>query len=154
MEVDISSLTPGEETIVAELVGRVFDEFVAPEYGEEGRHTFATYIEPHRIRSDYDKGGILLVAKHAGHIIGILEMRYRAHISLLFVDAPYHRQGIAGKLWQVAQQISLSNDPTITEFTVNSSTYAVPIYEKLGFVEKTRQVTRNGMTFVPMKLKC
>ena len=37
------------------------------------------------------------------------------------------------------------------EFTVNSSPYAVKIYEHLGFVPTDNEQTVNGIRFTPMK---
>lgn len=36
--------------------------------------------------------------------------------------------------------------------TVNSSRYAVPIYEKLGFVKMEEEKEQDGLKFTPMKL--
>ncbi|UUZ49196.1 GNAT family N-acetyltransferase [Massilia sp. B-10] len=36
-------------------------------------------------------------------------------------------------------------------FTVNSSNYAVPVYEALGFVRTMPKLSRNGIEFNPMQ---
>ena len=36
--------------------------------------------------------------------------------------------------------------------TVNSSRYAVPIYEKIGFIKTEEEKEQDGLKFTPMKL--
>jgi len=43
--------------------------------------------------------------------------------------------------------------PDVNVIDVHSSPYAVPIYEKLGFVKVSDEQTVNGMTFTPMAIK-
>lgn len=149
--IEISFMTLGEETEISELVIKVFDEFVAPEFTPEGIENFLSYANPERIRSDFEKGNTILVARHSGAIRGVLEIREGSHICLLFVDRPFHKQGIATKLWREAKRICLDSDPSISEFTVHSSTYAIPVYEKLGFSKNGEKQCRDGIVFTPMK---
>ena len=39
----------------------------------------------------------------------------------------------------------------LAEITVNSSPYAVLIYERLGFVVQNEEMVKNGIRFIPMK---
>ncbi|WP_259330455.1 GNAT family N-acetyltransferase, partial [Phocaeicola vulgatus] len=50
------------------------------------------------------------------------------HISLFFIKPEYHRHGLGKKLFHYASTLH----PSI-ETTVNSSTYAIPFYQSLGF---------------------
>ena len=61
--ISISEMQPGEELDVSSMVMEVFNQFVAYEYNDEGRKTFLSFVEPKRIKSDFDKGNIVLVAK-------------------------------------------------------------------------------------------
>ena len=76
---------------------------------------------------------------------GIIALRDGSHLYHLFVRADAHGQGIARALWEHAK--SLSGHST---FTVNSSLFAVPVYERLGFAAKAPPQTANGLVFVPM----
>ncbi len=81
------------------------------------------------------------------------------------------RQGIARRLWQLAKAHSLalqrvakqaiaSTTPSETTalpispvlpITVNSSLYAVTVYQRWGFVATASPQTINGVIFVPMQ---
>ena len=149
--IDISPMMPGDETEISELVRKVFEEFVGPEFSREGRRQFMSHADPERMRSDFYKGNTLLVARQSGKIRGVLEIRDNSHICMLFVDRHFHNKGIAKQLWQEAKRIHLAADPAITEFTVNASTYAIPAYEKLGFYKSGEKKSKDGFVFTPMK---
>jgi GNAT superfamily N-acetyltransferase len=85
------------------------------------------------------------VAEDSAGLCGIIALRDGSHLYHLFVRADAHGQGIARTLWQHAKANSGHS-----MFTVNSSLYAVPVYERLGFVAKAPPQTADGLVFVPM----
>ncbi|MGX2041361.1 GNAT family N-acetyltransferase [Methylocaldum sp. MU1018] len=61
-------------------------------------------------------------------------------------------KGLARALWQAARAASLEAcNPGV--FTVNSSRFAVGLYEKLGFVGHGEVVDESGVIHIPMKLE-
>lgn len=81
--------------------------------------------------------------------IGIIATRSEGkHIALFFVDGKYHKQGIGKQLWNVM----LSENP-YHELSVHSSLYAIPVYERLGFVKTGEIQTEDGITYLPMMFK-
>ena len=88
------------------------------------------------------------VAEDARGLRGVIAIRDGTHVYHLFVDSTAHRQGIARTLWDHVRTRSKQKI-----FTVNSSLFAVPVYERLGF-EPTQSVqTKNGLMFVPMEYR-
>jgi GNAT superfamily N-acetyltransferase len=77
---------------------------------------------------------------------GIIALRSDSHIYHLFVRKDVHGQGIARALWEHAK--ALSSSP---RFTVNSSLFAVPVYERFGFIANDSPQAANGLVFVPMQ---
>jgi GNAT superfamily N-acetyltransferase len=98
INITISELTENEVSIVSEMVEKLFNEFIGIDYSEEGNNTFRDHIKPQNIlKRTTEEGRQLFTAKLEGEIIGIIEIKNKSHISLLFVKKEYHRQGI-GKL--------------------------------------------------------
>ena len=92
------------------------------------------------------------VAEVDGQLVGVVGVRNNAHLFHLFVAELYQRQGIASNLWNVAMQACLdAGNPG--KFTVNSSRYALGVYEKLGFVACSSPQEVNGIIFYPMNLQ-
>ena len=86
-------------------------------------------------------------------IVGMIAVKDFVHISLLFVDKHYHRQGIARSLFDHIIQICKEKNPSLKMITVNSSPYAVDVYHKLGFSNVSSEQVVDGIKFTPMELK-
>lgn len=130
-----------------ELVWKVFLQFEAPEYCEEGISEFHDFIQVDSIRQKLLNHELFLWAGYEGdRIVGVIAVRPPFHISLLFVDPQFHRRGIARSLFETVLEVCKN-----TEITVNSSPYAVGIYRRMGFADTDAEQTVNGIRFVPMK---
>lgn len=138
----VRRLSREEIPAALELCWRVFLEFEAPEYSQEGIAAFrASLDDPERTR-----GLRLYGAFHEDALVGVLSMREPQHIGGFFVDAAYHRRGIGKKLFAAMRQ-----DYEKQEFTVNSSPYAVEVYRHLGFTPTGWEQNIDGLRFTPMK---
>lgn len=134
---------------VAALATRVFDASIAPGYSAEG---IASYREYATAESFASRAGDhrLLIAERDGDIIGMLELRGAAHVSLLFVSSTEQRRGIGRLLLAAADEMS---DAEV--MTLNATPNAVPAYVRLGFDATGEEQERNGIRFVPMsRRKC
>jgi ribosomal protein S18 acetylase RimI-like enzyme len=152
-EVVIRKIRKGEETKACQLVIECFNEFVAPDYGEEGVNEFLKYVNPDLMQERLERDNFAFVAVVDDLITGVIEVRSNNHISLLFVKKEYQGRGIARELLELTIEKCRQADNTIDEFDVNSSPYAVKVYEKLGFTRVDDEKLVNGIRFIPMKLK-
>ncbi|NLE46584.1 MAG: GNAT family N-acetyltransferase [Chloroflexi bacterium] len=150
-------MEPGDEQTVATLVSRIFLETVAPLYPQEGVAEFLRYgANPEAIRLRSQEDHFVLLAEVRGaelcQLVGVIEMRQCRHISLLFVDPPFQRRGIARELMRQCIKRCRMLQPCTDEITVNASPNAVAAYERLGFRATSTQQQVNGISFVPMVL--
>lgn len=125
-----------------ELVWRVFLEFEAPDYTEEGVQEFKRSIDD----QDWVKNREFYGAFENNKIIGVIATKDITHIALFFVDGKHHKQGIGKKLFNLISEL---NDRGF--FTVNSSPYAHEVYKHLGFIDTDVEQCINGLKFYPMK---
>lgn len=146
-------MEPGEETEVYDLIVRVFDEFIAPEFSQQGVEEFLGYASPEGLKSRAQGNRFVILAVLQDLIVGMIEVRNHNHISLLFVDKGYQGQGIAGELIERSLGRCLSRNPSLGSISVNSSPNSVTFYEKVGFRPKAPEQQHNGIRFVPMVLK-
>lgn len=134
-----------------DLVWHVFQEFEAPGYSEEGVTEFKKFISLTSIKEQLDCGDFhLWICLHEEKVVGVIASRDLSHISLLFVDKEYHKKGIGKDLYKTFLNSCLEQG--CLEITVNSSPYAVEIYQKLGFKNTDIEQTVNGIRFTPMKV--
>ena len=138
----IRQLTKQEIINALPLMWKVFNEYEAVNYPDSGTQAFYHAI--------HDEGFIARLSAYGAFdgdsLIGILASRNEgSHIALFFVDGAYHGQGIGRSLWN-----AFLSDSNQNEITVNSSLYAVGIYEKLGFIKTAEPQEDSGIRFVPM----
>jgi GNAT superfamily N-acetyltransferase len=141
----------GEEAAVMALVRPVFDRFEAPEYAPQGVEEFYHFAnaESMRLRAGTH---FCLVAEAEGKLVGMIEIRNCQHIALLFVDAGWHRRGIARTLFELALEECRRRIGELKLFTVNSSPYAIPFYRSVGFAAVAEEQAVNGLRFTPMTM--
>jgi GNAT superfamily N-acetyltransferase len=146
-------MAPGEEQKVYQLICRVFTEFVAPEFAQEGVDEFLRYATPESLIKRTQADHFVLLALFDGRIIGIIEVRHHRHIALLFVDGQHHGIGIASELIQRAATRCIAENRGLRSLNVNASPNSVSFYQSLGFVPTAGEQTHNGIRFVPMLLE-
>lgn len=147
-----------DEIAVWGVVNRTFNEFITPTYSIEGVESFFRYVNPESLSQLFKEGYpnfTAVVAEVNSQIVGVISFGVRdneCHITLLFVDGQYHRRGIAKELLNAMLDICRNHNSDLSEITVNSSPYAVMIYEKMGFKQTDCEQIIDGIRFTPMVL--
>lgn len=135
-----------------ELAFKVFLKYEAKQYGKKGTDNFAEFLTSPSLVKLFKAGRyVVYVATIGKEIIGIASFRSGNHISLLFVDDRYHRQGIAKQLIKVIQNHLLENTD-YTTVTVHSSPYGIPFYKSMGFVATDTEIHSEGIIYTPMEM--
>jgi ribosomal protein S18 acetylase RimI-like enzyme len=139
-----------------DLVNAVFYGFIADDYSPEGVRTFTDYLscKLEEMTEDLISGNKKLWGYFEGdRIVGVIGTRDTFHISLLFVDRDFQNRGIARQLFNtVLEELKNAQSGKSFQITVNSSPYAVKIYEKLGFTAIGPETENKGIRYTPMKM--
>ncbi|HBC87999.1 MAG TPA: hypothetical protein DCZ94_13695 [Lentisphaeria bacterium] len=151
-EINVSLLVPGEAEAASQLVMETFRTHVAPCYTQQGVDEFAKYAKADCIQERHGHVHQTWTAKIGNVIVGVLEIRFPDHISMLFVSANHQARGIGRSLMDRAMIQLLSASPDIRELTVHSSSNAIPTYRKFGFKECGGIQEKNGIKFQPMTM--
>lgn len=132
------------------LAWRTFMQFEAKDYSQRGIDSFQDFITDPFLHRMFIMGAYqLFVAIQDNKIVGIISLRDETHISLLFVDAKYHKHGIGRKLIEYLCEY-VEQEEGYRKVTVNAAPYAVGFYHKLGFRDKGIEQTNDGIRFTPM----
>lgn len=90
-----------------------------------------------------------VVDERDSKIVGVIGFRDESHLFSLFVLPQYHGLGIARALFEhtlaILQGLSLGQT-----LTVNASRYALPFYQRLGFIIDSSSEIHNGVLHIPM----
>ena len=152
-EYEIRPLNRREWEDAMQLAWDTFLIFEAPEYGKEGIESFRRFIKDPLLRRMFIMGEYLAYGtflKYDGDLVGILGVRGCDHVSLLFVQAEYHLQGIGKAM--LYKYISEARRKRVRRITVHSSPFAVEFYHKLGFADLDREIIVDGIRYTPMEL--
>ena len=126
--------------------------YEAPDYSVRGVHNFRNFVRDPLLKKMFTYGEYIAIGAFSDRrMVGIIGVRNTNHISLLFVDRDYHRNGIASSL--IGRYVRDAKKKGITYVTVNSSPYAVDFYHKIGFINITDEVEKDGIKFTPMRLE-
>lgn len=110
---------------------------------------FATITPDAITRNLADESFRYHVAEVEGELAGVIGMRDSAHLYHLFVADPFRGRGIAARLWETARRQALAQGNP-GRFTVNATRFAVPVYERLGFVPADALQVKDGLAYLPM----
>lgn len=133
------------------LAWRTFLQFEAQDYSPEGVQNFERFVTDSTIYRMFIIGSYHLFVAYADEtLVGMITLREVSHISLLFVDEKYHRQGIGRALVQYVKSY-LAAEGRACRLTVNASPYGVEFYHKLGFRDVRPQEQKDGIIYTPME---
>lgn len=133
------------------MIWRTFLRFEAADYSEEGIRNFLDFITDERLFHSFLRGEYqMMVAVDGEQLIGAASVRNRNHLSLLFVDEPYHRQGIGRHLLDRFCAY-LKTEMGERYMSLKAAPYAVGFYLKIGFQAVSPEEEIGGMRVTSME---
>jgi GNAT superfamily N-acetyltransferase len=134
--------TKDDATAISGLIRPLAERDIAQEYSAEGADNLLGSMSPEAIERYLSENYRYHVAEENGELAGVVATWENRHLYHLFVAEAFQRQGLARRLWEIARQACLEAGGSGT-FTVNSSRFAVGVYQRLGFVEASPSVEKN-----------
>lgn len=149
------TIRPGDATdaeSISVLILELAERFILPEFSTEGREAFSAAHTPASIEKLIESGYRYHVAEFGGELVGVVGICEPSHLYHLFVAARWHGCGLGRRLWELARsQWPASSGPRT--WTVKASRYAVPVYERFGFVATGPLQAKGAVLSVPMELR-
>ncbi len=151
--VQVRPLRISEWNSAMDLAWETFMEFEAPDYTPEGVTNFRNFVRDPKLRRLFLFGGYRAWGAFCdSEIIGMITVRNRSHISLLFVRKDMHHKGVATSLMQ--HLFAYERDELkLHEVTVNAAPYAIGFYHKVGFKDLGPEIQVDGIRYTPMKAR-
>lgn len=151
-EIEIKMIDSSELEKGFALIWKVFQEFVAPDYTEEGIKTFyEQFINGQKFRDKFISGAEIMYGAYiCDKLVGVLSLSQHNTVSCVFVDGDYHRMGVGKELFSF--MIQKLKNREIRKIKLNASPYATPFYHFLGFKDTGIQSSYNGIVYTPMEL--
>lgn len=134
------------------LAWKTFLQFEADDYEPEGIRSFEDFITDNTLHRMFIMGAYqMFVAFDGTKMVGMITLRSNSHVSLLFVDAGYHRRGIGRRL-MLRLCDYLRTELGVRRVTVNASPFGVGFYHRLGFRDLRQEQVSEGIRYTPMEL--
>lgn len=134
-----------------DLAWKTFMRFEASDYTPEGIQNFKDFITGNSLFWMFMEGKYpLFVACDNEQIIGMISLRNENHISLLFVDEEYHKQGVGRALMEYVFRF-LEEEQHCFRVTVFAAPYGVEFYHRLGFEDLGPEREKDGIVYTPME---
>ena len=121
------------------------------EYTDDGQKLMLRLCSAKAIKSYIERGDVYYVALNGKQIIGVAGIRDNDHLAHNFVNDSFHRRGISRELWRLATE-ECSRRGNQGSYNLRASSYAIPVYEKWGFMQTGAADQEYGITSTPMKL--
>lgn len=135
------------------LAWKTFLKFEAKDYGQEGIDSFRDFLTDALLHRMFIKGEYpVFIALDGGKQTGMISLRNKKHISLLFVEERHHHCGI-GKALIKSVEHYIRNEFQERTITVNAAPYAIGFYHQIGFEDVAPQLSKDGITYTPMEKK-
>jgi len=142
--IEIKQLLNNEKDKAVLFAKKVYIECKDESYSEQGIETFCNFVDNKEITKSFKVYG----AFEDNILKGVIATdKRKRHINLFFVDKSSQAKGIGKKLMSI-----IIDDNENSFITVNSSRYAVSIYQNLGFIKTEEEKEQDGLKFTPMKL--
>jgi GNAT superfamily N-acetyltransferase len=145
----IRAATPDDAVAISALILPLAEKFITCEFSIEGRRALLESLTPEILRERILGRYCYFIAEQGDEAAGVIAIREAVHVFHLFVAEEFHRHGVGRALWEFVRDEALrSGNPG--RFTVNSSRYAIPFYERLGFVAADEMQTVSDIQSYPM----
>ena len=142
----IRKLRADDVKALSDLIENVARKFLFHEFTDSGQDNFLKSVTGQGIVKNINEGFKYWVAEYNSSIIGVIAFKNTSHLYNLFIDEKHHRKGVASMLWNESTKNKL-----VANYTVFSSSYAVPVYEKFGFVKTGEPTSMEGIYCIPME---
>ena len=150
--ITIRPATISDALAISTLISDVKHFFTLKQNGE-GADAFLKSISAEAISSYIvDDRYSYFVAVVEDELAGVVAMRDNSHLFHLFVAPRFQRRRIAAQLWRFARAnaVEAGNQEG---FTVNSTLFALHVYESFGFQIAGERIEKHGIVFVPMRME-
>lgn len=143
---EVRKIKPEDYYSVNNLIEQVSRKFIFHEFTKEGQKKYLKSVTGVGLINNLKKGIEYWVAQLDDQVVGVIAFKNVSHLYNLFVAEAYHHKGIAKTLWNTA-----TKDHRVKVYTVFSSSYAIPVYEKLGFQKTNKPFNEEGIFCIPME---
>lgn len=138
-------LTKDDVDQASALIKEVSDIYTREDFSDKGYKKFESKVLFDGMLNNINEGYLYWGAFENDQMLGMIAFKRPAHLFNLFVHKDHQGKGVASQLWKYSLSQFHPN-----QITVFSSTYAVGLYERLGFIASGEKIDNNEIICYPM----
>jgi len=144
MDLQLRHATAADASAISALVCAGFNQLIASDWEPQAQSHFHAENQADKLVSKIDAACLCLVCEQEGELLGVIFLPRPTLVQLFFVAPGHLRRGIGRKLWKAVRAELEQKHPDVRTVELNSSPYAVAVYEALGFFPISKPFSRNG----------
>ena len=141
----VRDMTHDDASAVSALCLGAFSEAIVPSLSAQGVAHFADVVTPAAFGERLAGDNRMWVAVVDGVVRGMVELKQRRHVALLFVAPGWQRRGVGARLMEVALTHAEAG-----QITVSASLPSVAAYQRYGFIIAGDVSEHGGLVYQPM----
>ena len=144
MEPPLRHATVADASAVSALVCAGFNQHVAADWELPAQSHFHEEHQADKLASKIADACLCLLIEQGTELLGVIYLPRPTLVQLFFVAPGHLRRGIGRRLWRAARAELEQHHPDVRTIELNSSPYAVPVYQALGFFPISKPYLRKG----------
>ncbi len=144
MPYEIRPAVPDDAAAVSSLVHLSFQALGAVNWSPEATQRFYAESMPSALADKLEAALFGAVATGDDALAGFVMLRLPNRLDILFVHPDHLRKGIGRALWEAARAHVEAHHRDIKTIELNSTAYARPFYQSLGFVPISLEFDAKG----------
>jgi len=153
MELTVWPAEEFETQAISELVGRSFLAHGSAGWTDAAIQTFLQESSPGSLAGKLLSASVALVVHSSSGPVGFALMPRPSSLSMLFVEPNYQRRGVGRALWLACLSSARAAASDLGAISLNSTAFAVPFYESVGFVAQGPEFEHGGCRATRMLLQ-
>ena len=138
---------------ISEMVKSAAEELRGVDFNEEGWRLFIESTSKEKFEEIISNPEYMVFCCFENDkVIGLISLQNLSKVVQLFVHPMARKRGIASKLWNFAKEHSLKNGSS-GQYWLRSSSIALPVYKKFGFIPEGERQVFNGISFQVMRFQ-
>ena len=152
MDPPLRHATVADASAISALVCAGFNQQIAADWEPQAQRHFYAENQADKLVSKIAEASLCLVFEQGTELLGVIFLPRPTLVQLFFVAPGHLRRGIGRKLWRAVRAELEQHHPDVRTVELNSSPYAVGVYEALGFFPISKPYRRKGA--VPTRMAC
>jgi len=136
--------------VLSDLVCNSFVTLASADWSSAATEKLVADSSPEAMLTALKGSHFSIVALSNNQIVGMVLFSKPNVMKMLFVSPDMTRMGFGRLLWESARESIEKSEPVVSTIELNSTTFAIPFYQSIGFVPVSKKFEIEGAVMTRM----